>query len=242
MTALVTGADRGIGRACALALARDGYDVIIHCGFNVQKLSELASEIRGMGRKAWMFQMDFSEPDNVHSFCSGVLEHVGLPDVIVNNAGVCLSAQVQDIKDGDWDLVLNTNLKAVSIICRDFSAGMISRRSGSIVNIASIWAHTGASMESAYCASKAAVLMFSKALAQELGPSGIRVNTVSPGCIDTDMNKGYSKEERAELEDRTPLGRFGTPEDVAEAVAFLASEKAAFITGTDLLVDGGFTL
>ena len=242
MLALITGASKGIGRACALELAKEGYDVIIHFCRNIGSASGVAEEIRSMGRKAYMFAMDFSEPENVHNFTGGVIEHVGLPDVIVNNAGVCHSALVQDTCTEDWDYILNVNLKAVYIICRDFAPAMIERRSGSIVNISSIWGRTGAAMESAYCASKGGLVMFSKALAQELGPSGIRVNCISPGCIDTEMNAGYSRSERKELEDRTPLGRFGTAEEIAKAAAFLASDKASFITGADLLVDGGFSL
>ena len=242
MLALVTGASKGIGRACALELAKEGFDVIVHCGSDIEGASETAAKIRALGRKAHMFAMDLSDPENVHNFCEGVLDHVGLPDVIVNNAGVCIPAQIQDISLEDWDHVMNVNMKASFIICRDFAPAMIERRSGSIVNIASIWGRTGAAMESSYCASKGALVMFSKALAQELGPSGIRVNCVSPGCIDTQMNAGYSKDERKALEERTPLGRFGTPEDVAKAVAFLASDKASFITGADLLVDGGFNI
>ena len=242
MLALVTGASKGIGRACALELAKEGFDLILHCGSDLEGLSETAGAVRALGRKAHMFVMDFSEPENVRNFCEGVVEHVGLPDAVVNNAGICMPAQVQDISLEDWDRVMNVNLKAVFIICREFVPAMIERRSGSIVNIASIWGRTGAAMESSYCASKGALVMFSKSLAQELGPSGIRVNCVSPGCIDTEMNAGYSADERRDLEERTPLGRFGTPEEIGKAVAFLASEKASFITGADLLVDGGFSI
>ena len=242
MLALITGASRGIGKACALELAKEGYDIVVHCSGNIAGAEETALAVRALGRKAYMFAMDFSDPENVHNFCGGVMEHAGLPDVIVNNAGICLPAQIQDISLEDWDRLMNVNLKAVFVICRDFAPAMIERGSGSIVNVSSIWGRTGSAMESSYCASKGGLVRFSKSLAQELGPSGIRVNCVSPGCIDTDMNAGYSEEERKELEDRTPLGRFGTPGDVAKAVAFLASDRASFITGADLLVDGGFSI
>ena len=242
MIALVTGASRGIGRAAAIALADDGWDVILHCNSNLEELTKLANQIRKSGRKAWMFCQDFSDMDKVHAFCAGIKDHVGLPDLIVNNAGVSMPSQIQDLTDDEWNKLININLNAVFAICHDFSAGFISRKSGCIINIASIWGRTGAAMESSYCASKGAIVMFSKALAQELGPSGIRVNCVSPGCIDTDMNAGYSEEERNVLADSTPLGRFGKPEEVANAIAFLASDKASFITGVDLLVDGGFLI
>lgn len=242
MLALVTGAGTGIGAACALALAEDGYDVIVHCNHSLDGAHSVARKIREKGRRAYVFCVDLSDSSAVHRFTKGVSEGLGCPDVIVNNAGVCKPSQIQDIEDDDWDRLMNVNLKAAFIICRDFASAMIERRSGAIVNIASIWGRTGASMESTYCASKGAMVMFTKSLAQELGPSGVRANCVSPGCIDTAMNAGYSPEERKDLEDRTPLGRFGTPEDIANAVRFLASEKAAFITGADLLVDGGFMI
>lgn len=242
MIALVTGASRGIGRACALRLAKDGCDIVAVCKNNTKKLNDLAEEIRSLGQKAWTIEADLADPEAVKKLCSAVPVIAGLPDIIVNNAGVCVPSQIQDISDEEWDFVLGVNLKAVFGLCRGFASAMIERRSGCIINIASIWGHTGSSMESSYCASKGAVMTFSKALAQELGPSGIRVNTVSPGCIDTDMNEGYTDEEKQDLADRTPLGRWGTPEDVANAVAFLASEQASFITGTDILVDGGFSI
>ncbi len=242
MLALVTGASKGIGRACALELAKEGYDIIVHCGRDLEGAEETAKAVKALGRKAHMFVMDLSDPKNVKNFAQGVMEHVGLPDVLVNNAGVCEPALVQDISDESWDRVLGVNLRAVFVICREMVPAMVERGSGSIVNVASIWGRTGSAMESSYCASKGGLVMFSKSLAQELGPSGIRVNCVSPGCIDTAMNEGYTKEERKELEERTPLGRFGRPEEIGKAVAFLASEKASFITGADLLVDGGFSI
>ena len=242
MLALVTGASRGIGRACAIELAKNGCDIAAVCRNNAKMLEDTANEIRSLGRKVWTMEVDLADSEAVKKLCEALPVIAGVPDIIVNNAGVCAPNQIQDINDEEWDYVLDVNLKAVFGICRGFAPAMIERKSGCIINIASIWGHTGSSMESSYCASKGAIMMFSKSLAQELGPSGIRVNTVSPGCIDTDMNEGYSDAEKQDLADRTPLCRWGTPEDIANAVAFLASDKASFITGTDLLVDGGFSI
>jgi len=242
MIALVTGASSGIGRAIAIELAKNKYDVVLQCAANLKELEKTANKCKSYGVKAHMFVKAFNDLESVHNFCGGVIEHVGYPDVIVNNAGICMPAQIQDITDEDWNKLLNVNLGSVFAICHDLVPYMIEQKKGSIVNIASIWGRTGSSMESSYCASKGGLVMFSKALAQELAPSGIRVNCVSPGCIDTKMNEGYSKEERKELEDRTPLGRFGKAEEVAKTVAYLVSDNASFITGEDILVDGGFLL
>jgi len=241
MLALVTGASSGIGRAIAIELASKGYDIIIHCKDNIAGAEKTADEVKKLKRKAHIFMMDLSNPKDVHNFCNGVIEHVGYPDVIVNNAGISMSSQIQDISDETFDKIMNVNFKATFIICHDLIPHMIEKKKGCIVNIASMWGRTGSSMESIYCASKAALVMFSKALAEELAPSGIRVNTVSPGCIDTKMTAGYTKEERKDLEDRTPLGRFGKSQEVAKVVSFLVDD-ASFVTGEDILVDGGFML
>ena len=166
----------------------------------------------------------------------------GVPDLIVNNAGMEGSGLLQDVTVAEWNRIIDTNLRGAFLVTRAFVPGMVSRKSGCIINIASIWGEVGASFESVYSAGKGGLISFTKALAKELGPSGIRVNCISPGCINTRMMDEYTEEEKAALIDETPLGRIGEPEDVANAVVFLASEKASFITGQDLGVNGGFVI
>lgn len=242
MYALVTGASEGIGAAIALELAQRGADILLCYKSFDEGANDVKAKIEELGRKVFLFKKDFEKAEEVHKLCSEILDGGFAPEIIVNNAGICIPSQVQDISDEDWDKTMNVNLKSVFIICHDLVPSMIEKKKGSIVNIASIWGRTGSSMESAYCASKAAIVMFSKSLAQELGPSGIRVNCVSPGCVDTKMNAGYSEDEKNVLFDQTPLERFAKPEEIAKAVAFLAFNDASFVTGEDLLVDGGFLI
>ena len=242
MLAFISGAGRGIGAACALALAEAGCDIIINYKKDSAEAERTASRVTALGRKAGLCRFDVSDPDAVREACEKIIKETGVPDVLVNNAGISISGLVQDVTDSDWDALMGANLKGMFNLCRAFVPGMVERKSGCIVNISSMWGQTGASFESVYSASKGGVDAFTKALAKELGPSGIRVNAVSPGCILTDMCAGYSKEDLEDLADQTALGRNGTPEDIANAVAFLASEKAAFITGQVLGVNGGMVI
>ena len=242
MLAFVSGASRGIGAACAVELARQGFDIIINYNKSRQAAEEVAAAVVKRGSKAILCRMNVADAGEVSSVCSDLISRLGVPDVLVNNAGVSVSGLVQDMTDEQWDELMNGNLRSMFLLCRACVPGMVSRKSGCIINISSMWGQAGASFESVYSASKGGVDALTKSLAKELGPSGIRVNAVSPGCILTDMCAGYTEADLKALADEAPLGRNGTPEDVACAVAFLASDKASFITGQILGVNGGLVI
>ncbi len=242
MLAFISGAGRGIGAACAVELARQGFDIIINYNKSRQGAEEVAAAVVKRGSKAILCRLDVSDPGAVNAVCSELIRMHGVPDVLVNNAGVSISGLVQDVTDTQWQEVMDGNLRSMFSLCRAFVPGMVSRKSGCIINISSMWGQAGASFESVYAASKGGVDAFTKSLAKELGPSGIRVNAVAPGCILTDMCAGYSEEDLAALAEESALGRNGTPEDIANAVAFLASDKASFITGQILGVNGGLVI
>lgn len=240
--ALVTGGSRGIGRACVERLARDGWTVIFLCRQQTGLARELTQKLRDEGQDVSWLQCDVADGKALQAALDQIIRTWHRVDLLVNNAGVDWSGLLCDMTDEDWDRVFDVNVKAAFRCIRALSPGMISRQSGCIINIGSIWGDVGASCEAAYSASKAAVAGLTKALAKELGPSGIRVNCVSPGVIDTDMNARLTEEDLQELADETPLGVIGTAEQVADAVAYLASPAAAFITGQILGVNGGFVI
>ena len=241
-TAVVTGASRGIGAAIAKALARDGYAVAVNYRQDQKGALATVEEIRDAGGTAGVFQADVSDEGQVAALFDKANRELGSVQVLVCNAGQALQKLVTDISGEEWDRLFAVNVKGVFACCKAALPQMIRRQSGRIITVSSIWGVTGASMEAAYSASKAAVIGFTKALAQEVGPSGITVNCIAPGVIATHMNAGHSPETMKALADETPLGRIGSPEDVAAAAAFLASDKAGFITGQVLGVDGGILL
>lgn len=241
-TVLITGASRGIGAACARAFAQAGYDVAVHYHHSADQAEALAAELRSRGTGAVCVQADISDSAQVRRMLDTVRAQLGAVDILVNNAGVALSGLLTDTSDADWDRVIATDLSSVFYCCRAALPDMIRAHSGVIVNIASMWGEVGASCEAAYSAAKAGVIGLTKALAKEVAPSGIRVNAVSPGVIMTDMMSGFSDADIAALREETPLGTLGTPEDVAGAVLFLASDQAKFITGQVLSVNGGFVI
>ena len=239
-SALITGASRGIGRAAAWELARQGWPVCVNYLKRRDAAESLAEEIRSQGGRAMIYQADVADGQAVARMTDAARETLGPVELVVNNAGVAGQALFQDISDEMWNRYLAVNLGGARNTIRAALPHMISEKRGCIVNISSIWGLRGASCETAYACTKAAIIALTRSLALELAPSGIRVNCVAPGVIDTDMVQVLGRDTLRDLAEQTPLGRLGTPEDVAYAVAFLASDKASFITGQVLGADGGF--
>lgn len=235
MVALVTGASRGIGAAAAKRLAADGYTVIVHCNRHPEQAKNIAAETGGV-----VMQADLADFTQINEMVDAVIRQFGRIDVLVNNAGIALSGLFQDISDDDAMRLFAVDVGGTMHTAKRVLPYMLREHKGSIINIASVWGETGAACEVHYSAAKAAVIGFTKALAKETGFSGVRVNCVSPGVIDTDMNRMHGEDTMLALAEETALGRIGTAEEVAEVIAFLASEKAGFITGQVIPVNGGF--
>lgn len=241
-TVLITGASRGIGKEIALKFATNGYNVVLNYNHSEQKALELAKRIENLGVKCLMYKADVAVEMEVQQMINKALKEFGCIDVLVNNAGVALSKLFQKTTTDDIAKVFGVNTFGVINCSKAVVPSMVSEKSGKIINISSIWGKVGASMETIYSASKGAVIAFTLALAKELAPSGISVNCVCPGVIDTDMLLNLNNDDKNDLKEQTPLNRLGTPEDVANAVYFLASDSANFITGQVITVDGGFAL
>lgn len=239
-TVIITGASGGIGIKLADAFARKGYNVASSYFSNGDKLKSLSEELTANGFSATAVKTDVSKSDEANFLIKSAFDMFGSADILINNAGIAQQKLFTDITDDDFTRMFDINVRGVFNCCRAALPYMIHKKQGRIINISSMWGVCGASCEVHYSASKAAVIGMTKALAKEVGPSGITVNCIAPGLIDTPMNANLSKETINELCEETPVGRIGTPEDIANAALFLANDSSSFITGQVLGVDGGF--
>jgi len=240
--ALVTGASRGIGRAVALKLASEGAKVAINYAGSQGKAEEVKAEIEKMGGEAILVQANVADKDAVEQMVGAVVEAFGTIDILVNNAGITRDGLLARMKDEDFEAVVDTNLKGVFYCTKAVAKLMMKKRSGRIVNMASVVGLTGNAGQTNYAASKAGVIGFSKSAAKELASRGITVNMVAPGFIATDMTDAMNEKAKEAVLGTIPLKRMGQPEDVANAVLFLVSENASYITGQIVNVDGGMVM
>ncbi len=237
---LVTGASRGIGKAIAVRFAKSGFNVVVNCSKSQKELDDTINEIKNYTSNVLGFKTDVSDYNEVEYMFLKIFEHFGNIDVLVNNAGISYIGLFNEMSPYDWQKIINVNLYSVYNCCHVASKEMIKRKSGIIINISSVWGDVGASCEAVYSSSKGAVNLFTKSLGKELAPCNIRVNAISCGVIDTNMNNCFTDEERNALVDEIPLGRFGKCEDIAAMALFLSSDEAQYITGQIFIVDGGF--
>lgn len=240
--ALVTGASRGIGREIALQLARDGYAVAVHCVNNRDLAQDVCRSITALGGRSAVYTCDIADADGVRRIVSEITAELGPIAVLVNNAGIAQQKLFTDLTDEDWRRMMAVHVDGAFYTSRAVLPDMIRAHAGCIVNVSSMWGQTGGSCEVHYSTAKAALIGLTKALAKEVGPSGIRVNCVAPGVIRTDMVAQLDEATLDGLAEDAPLCRLGTPEDVADAVSFLVSDRAGFITGQVLAPNGGIVI
>jgi 3-oxoacyl-[acyl-carrier protein] reductase len=241
-TALITGGSRGIGRAIALRLARQGADVAFSYRGNESAANDTVTEIEGLGRKAVAVQADVSDADAAEGVVKSTLEGLGKVDILVNNAGITRDDLIMRMSVEAWRDVLETNLFGAFYAIKAVTRPMLKARAGRIINISSVSGQAGQTGQANYSAAKAGLIGLTKATARELASRGITCNAVAPGFVLTELTKDLNEDLQRQLTERTPLGRFGTVEEIADAVAFLASDEAAFITGQVLAVDGGLVM
>src|SRR2546427_2223777 len=239
--ALVTGASQGIGRSCALKLASTGATVAL-AARNQEKLNELVREISGAGGKAATFKVDVSDEAQIKSACKAVITQFGKIDILVNNAGITRDQLVMRMKRSDWDAVLSTNLSSAYLCIQQAISSMLKQRWGRIINVTSIFGQIGQAGQANYAASKAGLIGLTMAIAREVASRNITSNAVAPGFIETAMTAGFSDDFKQNALKMIPLGRVGTPDDVAHAGCFLGSDEAAYITGHVMNVNGGMLM
>lgn len=239
--AIVTGAARGIGRAIAEKLARGGADVAV-CDLQAEWLADTVAAVQALGRKALPVAVDVGNGETVNACITEVIKVFGKVDIMINNAGITKDTLLVRMSEDDWDAVLRVNLKGTFLFSRAVAKYMMKQRSGAIVNIASVIGLIGNAGQCNYAASKAGVIALTKSTAKELASRGVRVNAVAPGFISSKMTEALSQEVRDQMLSAIPLARFGVPEDIAKAVAFLASDEASYVTGQVLSVNGGMVM
>lgn len=241
-TVLITGASRGIGAETARAFAGAGYRVAINYLHSEKAADDLKNEIFVKGGQAEIYRADVADAAAVENMTAEVIRRFGRIDALVNNAGIAGQGLLTDISSAEWDRMLAVNVSGVFHCAKAALPGMVAAKAGKIINVSSIWGMTGASCEVPYSTAKAAVIGFTKALAKEVGPSGITVNCVAPGVIDTDMNGNLNETDLRALREETPLGRIGSAAEIASVILFLASPAAEFLTGQVISPNGGIVI
>lgn len=241
-TVLITGSSKGIGAATAILFAQKGYNVVINYNESYQTASLLCQSLTSNGYSVMLHKANVANRLEVELMVKETLYKFGSLDILVNNAGISYEGLITDTDEFDFDRIIDVNLKGVFNCCKSVVPAMVSKQCGKIINISSMWGQVGASCEVAYSASKAGVIGLTKALAKELAPSGITVNAIAPGLIETNMNSHLTIEELADFVEGIPLGRMGNADEIAAAIEFLASDKADYITGQVLGVNGGYVI
>lgn len=236
---IITGASRGIGKAIALKYAEQGYNVSVCCCHNIQQLENVGRQIELQGASCLTFQGDMGIFSQAEQFIAQSVHRFGIPDILINNAGISYMGLLQDMSCQDWDTLLRTNLTSVFNCCKLVIPHMLKPKQGKIINISSVWGQTGAATETAYSATKGGINAFTRSLAKELAPSNIQVNALACGIIDTDMNSGLSPEEIGDIADEIPTGRMGQPGEVADFVSQL-TDSPSYLTGQIITLDGGW--